>query len=395
MPLFTEALAEFGAEVIGIGDTPPALLPPSIRRCLRDYIPVRSLWDEEAVVKTVTEASAARGVDRIECLWEPGVLLAAKLRERLGVRGMSVAQSHRFRDKEEMKRVLDRAGLRTPRHRAARSEAEVYAAAEEIGFPLILKPIDGAGSADTYRVNENNELATTLTKLRHIDCVSVEEFIVGEEYTYDTVCAEGRVLFDNVSWYRPQALIARSESWVSPQTISLRDLSRPELAPGLALGRKVLTALEFEAGFTHMEWFRKDSGEAVFIEIACRPPGARSVDIMGRATDASLFQTWAESTVTGRLRQPLNRPYNAAVIFKRAEGEGIITRIEGLEPLLREFGEAVVGVDLLPVGARRRNWKQTLLSDGFVTLRHPDLATMLQMADRIGHEVRLFAESHS
>lgn len=275
MPFFTAALAEFGAQVVGVGDTPPAMLPGAIRRSLHDYIPVRSLWDENAVVQTVVSAGAAHGVDRVECLWEPGVLLAAKLRETLGVPGLGVEHSRRFRDKEEMKGILDRAGLRTPRHRAARTEEEVHRAVAEIGFPLILKPVAGAGSADTYRVNEDRELPPVLAKLRHIEVVSVEEFIVGEEYTYDTICADGRILFEGVSWYRPQALIARTESWVSPQTVGLRDLSRPELAPGIALGRKVIAALDFKTGFTHMEWFRQASGEAVFIEIACRPPGAR------------------------------------------------------------------------------------------------------------------------
>ena len=80
------------------------------------------------------------------------MLLAARLREVLGVPGLNVAETVPFRNKEEMKRLLDAAGIRTPRHLTARDEAGIRAAAERIGFPLILKPIDGAGSADTYRV---------------------------------------------------------------------------------------------------------------------------------------------------------------------------------------------------------------------------------------------------
>ncbi len=53
-----------------------------------------------------------------------------------------------------MKQALDEAGIRTPRHVAAHSVAAVWEAAELIGFPIILKPIDGAGSADTYRIND-------------------------------------------------------------------------------------------------------------------------------------------------------------------------------------------------------------------------------------------------
>ena len=51
----------------------------------------------------------------------------------------------------------------------------------------------------------------------------------------------------------------------------------------------------------------------------------------------------------------------------------------------------VFEVDLTPVGAQRRNWKQTLIGDGYVVVRHPDLQPLLHMADRLAREVQLFA----
>ena len=58
---------------------------------------------------------------------------------------------------------------------------------------------------------------------------------------------------------------------------------------GVALGHDVLKALGFDTGFTHMEWYRKTDGEAVFGEIAARPPGARTVDLMNYNGDIDLF----------------------------------------------------------------------------------------------------------
>jgi carbamoylphosphate synthase large subunit len=149
MPEFTRGLAEAGARVYGVGDAQPQTLPEPVRHSLAGYIAVRSLWDADAVIATLRQELRGRSLDRIECLWEPGILLAARLREAFGVAGLTVAQAVRFRDKEQMKQALDRAGIRTPRHFAAESLAAVWEAAERIGFPLILKPIDGAGSADT------------------------------------------------------------------------------------------------------------------------------------------------------------------------------------------------------------------------------------------------------
>lgn len=391
MPFFVRGLAAAGARVVGIGDQDVRSLPTMARDALAEYVRVGSLWDEARLVSDVKSLGRRLHIDQVECLWEPGMIVAARVREALGVAGMTVAETIPFRDKEKMKQVLDAAGIRTPRHHRATTVKEVREAAVKLGYPLIVKPIAGAGSADTYRIDDESALDAVLPRLRHVAEISVEEFIDGEEYTFDTICADGNVLFSNVSYYRPRPLIARSLEWVSPQTVCLRDASRPELQSGIAMGHAVLKALGFRSGFTHMEWFLKPDGEAVFGEIAARPPGARSVDIMNYSCDADLFRGWAEAVTNGKLGHKVERRYTSAIIFKRAQGHGRISRIEGLERLMAELGSAVVCVDLLPIGAQRRDWMQTLLSDGFVMVRHPEYETCLRMADRVGTDLRIFA----
>jgi hypothetical protein len=112
---------------------------------------------------------------------------------------------------------------------------------------------------------------------------------------------------------------------------------------------------------------------------------------MNFANDIDLFRWWAEATVTGSISEPLERSYNCATIFKRAHGQGLIERYEGLEPLLAEFGSSVVTVDLNPIGAPRRDWKAQLVGDGMVVVRHPDLATCAYIADRFGTDLRIYA----
>jgi len=393
MTWFTEGLAAVGARVFGVGEQPVATLPERCRRSLTAYLQVGSLWDEQQVLARVAAEARAAGLRfaRVECLWEPLMILAARLREALGAPGMSVADTVPFRDKEAMKSVLDAAGLRTPRHARCTDDAGCRAAAERIGYPLIVKPIAGAGSADTHRVDSAADLDRVLGLVKHVPEVSVEEFIEGREFTFDTVCSEGRVLFHNIAWYRPRPLIARTVQWTSPQTVALRQPDAELLASGKRLGLAVLEALRFRTGFTHMEWFLTDAGEAVFGEIGARPPGARSVEIMNFASDIDLYRGWAGAVCHGQLGFEVHRRHNAAIIFKRAEGEGRIQRIDGLGELLRRFGPHVASVELLPVGAHRRNWKQTLMSDGHVVVRHPDLDTCLEMADRVGTDLRLYA----
>lgn len=390
MPLFTRALARVGANVIGIGDGPKDSLPDVAREALSAYVPVK-LADEQGVIATVREIAAKSRIDRIVCSWEPFMILAAKLREALELPGMTVAETIPFRDKEVMKQRLDEAGIRTPRHASTTTVQGVRDSVAIVGYPLVVKPIAGAGSADTYRVNDDDELERILPLLRNVTEVSVEEFIEGDDFTFDTVCVDGEVCLYHMAFYRPRALIARNNEWVSPQTVSIRDVDDPHVANGVKMGFDVLKALDFKTGITHMEWYRKPDGEAVFGEIACRAPGAKLVDLHNYAGDCDLYAAWAEAECLGRCSQTVQRRYNSVSIFKRAEGQGRIQSIEGLEPLLAEIAPHVCVLDLLPVGATRRNWKQTLISDGTVILRHPDLQRTLEMADKVGTNLRLRA----
>ncbi|MGH7731281.1 MAG: ATP-grasp domain-containing protein [Candidatus Eiseniibacteriota bacterium] len=391
MPRFAGGLRAVGATVIGMGDTPGSGLPAPAREALADYHQVRCFADEDAVVRDAVAIAGRVRIERVACLWEPLMVMAARIRERLGLPGMTVEETVPFRDKETMKQVLDRAGIRTPRHARADRVDQVLEAAERIGYPLIVKPIAGAGSADTHRVDDRAGLDAVLRRVRHVHEVSVEEFIEGEEFTFDTVCANGQMVFYNICSYRPRPLIARQLEWISPQTVALRNPDVPYLAAGRRLGEAVLKAMNFRTGFTHMEWHLKADGEAVFGEIAARPPGAFTVDIMNYASDLDLFRGWAEAELHGRFTQPIERRYNCASIFKRAQGQGRIQRLEGVGELMADFGPHVVNVDLLPVGAQRRDWLQTLISDGMVIVRHPDLTATLHMADRVGTDLRLIA----
>ena len=391
MAFFTRGLSQAGADVIGLGDQSPEALPATARDALAHYVQVGSLAAEDQVAATVRDLARQLRIDLVECLWEPYMILAARLREELGLPGLTVQQTVPFRDKERMKQLLDAAGLRTPWHVAARTVADVWAAAERVGFPLIVKPIDGAGSADTYRVDSTAELDAILPMVRHVPQVSVEEFIDAEEFTYDTICADGRVLFENICQYHPRPLLTKMHEWISPITMALRDLDEPGLQGGRELGAAVLGVLGFRDGFTHMEWYRKADGEVVFGEIGARPPGARTVDVMNYATDTDLFTAWAHAVTHGRIPQPVERRYNAASVFKRASGAGRITRYEGLDQLLARYGEHVVALELLPVGAPRRDWRATTIGDGMVIVRHPELPQALEMAQRFAAELHLFA----
>jgi biotin carboxylase len=388
---YTRGLAEVGATVYGVGDTPREGLPTAVRPYLADYLAVPRIMDEEDVMNRVSAWLRGRDIDRVISNWEPLVILAARLRERWGMPGMSVDTVRGFRDKKLMKDRVEAAGLRVPRSRRVRTERESRAAAEEIGYPLVMKPISGAGSADTHRVNDAKELEHVLPLMRSVAEASCEEYVEGEEYTFDTICIDGKPAYENVAQYLPKPLEMRTLEWVSPVIITVRDMQQKKLAGGIELGRNVLTALGMGDGFTHMEWFRTPKGEAVFGEIGCRPGGAHIVDQMNYTGDVDLFREWARVVCHGRFEGSTERKYNAGIVFKRAIGQGRIKRIDGLEEWLAECGDWVVEEKLLRPGTPRRNWKHTLLSDGHVLVRHPDWDEAYRMSMLAATRIKMYA----
>jgi biotin carboxylase len=178
MRQFTRGLAEVGAEVLGVGDGRPE---PELARYLADYLEVPSLLDEEDVIARVHAWVRGRSIDRVLANWEPLVIVAARLRERFGLPGMSVDAVRGFRDKQLMKDRVAAAGLRVPRAQRVRSVQEVWRALEVTGFPAIIKPISGAGSADTYKVESASDMARVLPHMQHVAEAICDEFIEVEE----------------------------------------------------------------------------------------------------------------------------------------------------------------------------------------------------------------------
>lgn len=391
IPYFVRGLARRGARVLGVGDMQASALPAAAREGLSAYLQVSRFWDAPALVAALRSWDVPLRLDGVECLWEPAMDLAAQVRTAFGLPGPDLAHARRFRDKHQMRSLLEQAGIRQPRHARARTRTEVFAAAEHVGFPLIIKPVDGAGSADTYRVDDLRELERIEPALRHVQEVVLEEFVEGDEFTFDTISASGRILFHSILRYRPTMLESRSLEWVSPQNMILRDLDDPVFRAAYELGAAVLTALDRGTGFSHMEWKLTPSGEVVFLEIAARPPGGMTGELINYSCDFDIYEHWAEAVLRGRSLEPWARKYNVAMIFKRARGQGRIRSVQGLDELDRRFAPHVVRHELLPVGAARRDWKKTLLSDGFVILRHPDLAAATHMSAWVAEHVQLYA----
>src|SRR5262244_2640120 len=202
---FARALAEAGATVIGIGEYPADALDGQLKGWLHHYEQVRSVTDVGAMTAAVRWVQDKLWVDRLEATIEAHTLPAAQVREACAIPGTSYRTTWLCRDKPSMKQALREAGVPTAASAAVSSAAEVLAFAEQIGFPVILKPRSGAGALDTMRADDAAGLDHALGVFggQGAQSIAVEEFIEGHEGFYDTITIGGRPAADFASHYYP------------------------------------------------------------------------------------------------------------------------------------------------------------------------------------------------
>src|SRR5499426_3810655 len=313
---FARALAEAGATVIGIGEYPADALDGELKGWLHHYERVPSVTDVEAMTHAVRWVQDKLWVDRLEATIEAHTLPAAQVREACTIPGTSVRTAWLCRDKPSMKQVLREAGVPTAASAGVGSAAEARAFAEQVGFPLILKPRSGAGALDTMRADDATSLEHALGAFggQGAESIAVEEFVEGHEGFYDTIAVDGRVAVDFASHYYPNVLEAMRTRWISTEFISTNRIdTAAEYGELREMGRRVIGALGIGTSATHMEWFLGPKG-LKFFELGCRPPGVGAWDLYSAGNDMAVYREWANAIVHGETGSAPSRRYASGLV---------------------------------------------------------------------------------
>jgi formate-dependent phosphoribosylglycinamide formyltransferase (GAR transformylase) len=251
-----------------------------------------------------------------------------------------------------------------------RSEEDAWAAATEIGFPLVLKPTAGAGSRSTFELHGPDDLRSALARTRphaHDEYIA-EEFLSGREYSFETICIRGEPVFHSIGRYFPGPLEVTRTPWIQWVCVLPRDIRGPWFDEVRRVGFSAVKRLGMQSGVTHMEWFRRTDGSVAVGEIAMRPPGAQFVSLMGYAHDTDMYRAWARAAVDEAFDGPFERKYAVAIAYLRGQGQGRVAGIDGLDEAQRKVGELVVEARLPEIGAPKSSSYE---GDGFAILRHP------------------------
>ncbi len=199
-------------------------------------------------------------------------------REVLGIEGLSVAAAGNFRDKAKMKDVLRAAGVPCARHALIGDREAARAFTGRVGFPVVVKPPDGAGGKATFRLDQPGDLDTLLQRYPP-DAghpTLFEEFVRGTEHSFDSVFVKGRPVWHSISRYMPSPLEVLENDWIQWCVLLPRDISGTEYDPIREAGFRAIEALGLQTGLSHMEWFQLADGTIAISEVGARPRGRRS-----------------------------------------------------------------------------------------------------------------------
>lgn len=389
---FLRGLLSTGARVSAISERPIEALPRDLREGLFQFERVRSVVDEHAMAEAVKRLSQRVQVDRLEATVEAHVMAAAHVREGLGIQGTTSKTAWLCRDKPEMKAAARAAGIACAASARVTAIADAEAFAKDTGYPLILKPLDGAGAAGTHKVENDEQLHQVLGELQVAQGreVAIEEFLTGHEGFYDTLAVAGKVVLDFACHYYPNVLEAMRTRWISPQIVVTNRIDDEDYNDLRTMGQKVIDALGIWTSPTHMEWFAGDKG-LKFSEIGCRPPGVGVWDLYCAANEFDLFAAWAHAIVHEDVPFKASRKYSAGMVALRPDQDGTITHYEGVEEMREQFGEHILDTHMPPAGTPTQDIEGGYMANAYVRLKHTDYDALRNIMNTIGETVKVKA----
>lgn len=323
-----------GHQVYAIDRNPQAPAFP-----LADGHAALDLVDTDGIVRYARQI----GADAILAANEAGVLAAAEASAQLGLRGLPPEVAMRALDKGAMRTAWERAHLSQPRFRIVASQDAIAAAAQEIGYPLVLKPTRNWGSRGTSLVESADGLAWAIdfaAEHQRSGRFIVEQRVDGLELNVDGLVQGGRL-----------HILSRSDKSLHPHPRYRVEMQHNYPARLREEQRRIVDALVADAvralGLDdcaiHAE-VMLDGETAYLIEMAGRPGGGHIFgQIVGAVSGVSMPQALCRILLgeTVDLTPTLQR--GAVYRFFGPQEAGIFRSVEGLEeaqalPGVLDFG---------------------------------------------------------
>jgi biotin carboxylase len=284
-----QALTAQGHDVIAVMTRPAYQLRH--RNGIQPPYPMRAVETWQAYDELVHIARQLRGgIERVATTWEGAVVAAGFLRDLLDVPGMTMHIAVGVTDKAVMKERLANAGVLVARFRYVRTAAEVYEVAPAVGWPMVIKPLNGFGSTNTFVVDSPADLRAAEAHLLRTRAGAspffgaepaflaldqqhgflVEQDVqVFAEYHVDQLWDNGRPLYSVVGRYNMPPLKGMGTALGSV----LLPHGSDDAIRMTYVAHHAVKALAVTDGFTHTEILADGAGRLYVGEVAARPGG--------------------------------------------------------------------------------------------------------------------------
>ena len=347
---FCDRLNRNGVNVLGIGDAPYDSLNDDLKRSLTEYYKVDSMEDYGQVYRAVAYLAFRHGrIDWIESNNEYWLELDARLRQDFNVTtGVQPDELALWKSKAAMKPVYKAAGIPSARqHRVSTIDAALEFIDEIGGYPVFAKPNVGVGASATYKIDNEDELRAFFDAASGHDYV-MEEYIVGDIYTYDAICdRNGNPVFE--SSFRC-VNVADSVNDGTEAIIFVL----PEVPEQLRdYGHKALKGFKVKSRFVHFEFFRltearkglADAGDFVGLEVNMRPAGGFIPDMMNFSHSTDVYQIWADMVCHDQSNKSQDGPDRYCVFIGTKD---TFKHTHSHEEILARYGDRITMCQRMP-----------------------------------------------
>lgn len=215
---------------------------------------------------------------------EIGSTVSAVVNRRLGWPGNPPEALEAFKDKARLRSVVgDRAGAPVA-HVTCHTRDELLPAIDRIGYPCVVKPVDGSGSSGVQYLADDVEAEAYVKGLAFSTPHLVEEFLTGTEYSVEAVSGP--------DGHRILAVTEKTTTGAPHFVETGHTLPVPlrpqDEAAVTALVTATLDAVDYRYGPSHTEVMLTATGPRL-IESHGRPGGDRISDMLDLALGEDVF----------------------------------------------------------------------------------------------------------
>ena len=317
-------------------------LPDNIAHKYSDEYHNVSILDKDAVLSLARELQ----IDGIMSFAvDPGVVTAAYVADRMGLPQAGPYESVCIlQNKELFRSFLESNGFNVPKSRGFSTYEEAYSDRDYFTWPVIVKPVDSAGSKGVSRVDSTDDLKAAFENAKSHSFsgkVIIEEFIEKEGCSSDSDCfsVDGELKFVSFSAQRfderaSNPYTPAAYSWPSTMTREQESELTSEL-------QRLITLLGMRTSIYNVETRVGKNGKCYIMEVSPRGGGNRLAEMLRMATGVDMITAAVKAALGGKVTDITQKPYdgNWAEVILHADKPGIFQGLDispDLMPYVKE-----------------------------------------------------------